>query len=148
MELSTLLSPSRLVFDLHAVDKASAIAELSAALKADGILSDPAAFEAAVWKREQEYSTGIGMGIAIPHAKDASVKKASLVFGRSNAGADYQSMDGQPSHLFFLIAVPADANDTHLAVLSHLSRRLMHQNVRDRLMAANSYADILNAFAD
>ena len=148
MELSTLLSPSRLVFDLHAVDKASAIAELSAALKADGILSDPAAFEAAVWKREQEYSTGIGMGIAIPHAKDASVSEAALVFGRSQQGIDYQSLDGTPSHLFFLIAVPAAANDTHLAILSHLSRRLMHKTVRDKLMAAATYDDVINAFND
>ena len=148
MDLSQLLAPELVTFDLKATEKSAVLTELVDVLDASGLLSDRQQFEQAAWKREQEYSTGIGMGIAIPHAKDASVKKASLVFGRSNAGADYQSMDGQPSHLFFLIAVPADANDTHLAVLSHLSRRLMHQNVRDRLMAANSYADILNAFAD
>ncbi len=147
MDLSQLLTPELILFDLKSTAKAEVLSELVTVLDNAGYLSDRAQFEAAAWKREQEYSTGIGMGIAIPHAKDASVRKAALVFGRSVGGADYQSMDGTPSHLFFLIAVPADANDTHLAILSHLSRRLMHQAVRDRLMSASSYADVINAFA-
>jgi len=101
-----------------------------------------------VLRREKEFSTGIGMGIAIPHAKDSSVKEAALTLGISKAGIDYEALDGSLAHIFFLIAVPAESNDVHLKVLSYISRKLMHQEIRDRLLSAATYEEILAAFKD
>jgi PTS system nitrogen regulatory IIA component len=146
MEIENLLAPSRVCFDLQATSKNGVIEELIALLEADGILRDKEAFKQAVLKREEHYSTGIGMGIAIPHGKDESVKAPALVFGVSKQGIDYGSMDDQPVHLFFLIAVPNNSDDTHLKVLSYISRKLMHEEVRNALLTAKSYSDVLQAF--
>jgi PTS system nitrogen regulatory IIA component len=146
MDIEKLLAPTRVCFDLQAKTKNEVIEELIALLDADGILLNKEEFKQAVLKREEHYSTGIGMGIAIPHGKDASVKVPALVFGISKAGVDYGSMDDKPAHLFFLIAVPNNSDDTHLQVLSFISRKLMHEEVRSRLLSAQSYSDILQAF--
>lgn len=146
MNIQELLSASRVTFDLQSTAKSEVINELIDILAADGKLSDKEQYKAAVLHREKEFSTGIGMGIAIPHAKDASVKEAALTLGISKKGIDYESLDGTLAHIFFLIAVPADSNDVHLKVLSFISRKLMHQEVRDNLMAARTYEDVLAAF--
>lgn len=146
MNIQELLSASRVTFDLQSTAKSEVINELIDILAADGKLSDKEQYKAAVLHREKEFSTGIGMGIAIPHAKDASVKEAALTLGISKNGIDYESLDGTLAHIFFLIAVPADSNDVHLKVLSFISRKLMHQEVRDNLMAARTYEDVLAAF--
>lgn len=146
MNIQELLSASRVNFDLQSTAKSEVINELIDILAADGKLSDKEQYKAAVLHREKEFSTGIGMGIAIPHAKDASVKEAALTLGISKKGIDYESLDGTLAHIFFLIAVPADSNDVHLKVLSFISRKLMHQEVRDNLMAARTYEDVLAAF--
>lgn len=146
MDIEKLLAPTRVGFDLQAKSKNEVIEELIALLDADGILLSKADFKQAVLKREEHYSTGIGMGIAIPHGKDASVKTPALAFGVSKQGIDYGSMDEQPAHLFFLIAVPNNSDDTHLQVLSYISRKLMHEEVRNKLLSAKSFNDILQAF--
>ena len=146
MNIQDLLSASRVNFNLQANTKLGVIDELIDSLAADGKLSDKEQYKAAVLRREKEFSTGIGMGIAIPHAKDASVKEAALTLGISKQGIDYEALDGTAAHLFFLIAVPADSNDVHLKVLSYISRKLMHEEVRESLLAAQSYEDVLAAF--
>jgi fructose-specific phosphotransferase system IIA component len=93
--------------------------------------------------REAQSTTGIGMGIAIPHGKSNAVKKTSIAFGRSERGVDFQSLDSELAHLFFLIAVPEDAKDEHLRLLSQLSRKLVHQEVRQRLMETGSKEEVL-----
>jgi len=148
MNIQDLLSASRVNFNLQASTKAEVINELIDILDADGKLSDKQQYKNAVLHREKEFSTGIGMGIAIPHAKDSSVKEAALTLGISKKGLDYEALDGTVAHLFFLIAVPADSNDVHLKVLSYISRKLMHQDVRDSLLSAKTYADVLAAFKD
>lgn len=146
MNIQDLLSASRVNFNLQASTKLAVINELIDILDADGKLSDKEQYKAAVLHRETEFSTGIGMGIAIPHAKDASVKEAALTLGISKQGVDYEALDGTAAHLFFLIAVPADSNDVHLKVLSYISRKLMHQEVRDQLLSATTYDEVLAAF--
>ncbi|WP_378951140.1 PTS sugar transporter subunit IIA [Pelosinus sp. sgz500959] len=146
MNIQDLLSASRVNFDLQATTKLEVIDELIDILDADGKLSDKEQYKIAVLHREKEFSTGIGMGIAIPHAKDSSVKEAALTLGISKKGIDYESLDETLAHILFLIAVPADSNDVHLKVLSFISRKLMHQEVRDRLMSAKTYEDVLDAF--
>ena len=148
MNIQDLLSASRVNFNLQASTKLEAINELIDILDADGKLTDKEQYKAAVLHREAEFSTGIGMGIAIPHAKDASVKEAALTLGISKKGVDYEALDGTAAHLLFLIAVPADSNDVHLKVLSYISRKLMHQEVRDSLLNATTYDDVLSAFKD
>ncbi|MBP2627158.1 MAG: putative IIA-like nitrogen-regulatory protein PtsN [Firmicutes bacterium] len=148
MNIQDLLSASRVKFDLQSNTKMDVINELIDILDADGKLSDKEQYKAAVLRREEEFSTGIGMGIAIPHAKDSSVKEAALTLGISKKGIDYESLDETAAHLFFLIAVPSDSNDVHLKVLSYISRKLMHQEVRDSLLSAKTYADVLAAFRD
>lgn len=148
MNIQELLSPSRVNFHLTSNTKTGVINELIEILSKDGKLKDKEQYTAAVLRREKEFSTGIGMGIAIPHAKDNSVKEAALTLGISRTGIDYEALDGSLAHIFFLIAVPADSNDVHLKVLSYISRKLMHQEVRDRLLSAATYEEVLAAFKE
>jgi fructose-specific phosphotransferase system IIA component len=141
--IANLLSKELYIPQLNATEKYSIIDEMIEKLDTAGRLSDKAALTQAVLAREAEFSTAIGMGIAIPHGKSKGVTTPSLVFARSAQGADFESMDDEPSFLFFLIAVPADGGEEHLKVLSTLSRKLMHTQVRQDLMNATHYDDII-----
>ena len=101
-----------------------------------GSLSDKETFRLAVMKREEEGTTGIGEGVAIPHGRSSAVKNAKLAAMVIRAGADFDSLDGEPAFLYFLIAVPEVANDLHLEVLSKLSTILMDEAFRAKLIAA------------
>lgn len=146
MKTIDMFSKERVKFELTATSKDQVIEELIGVLVADGKIKDKEVFRAAVLKREEEFSTGIGMGIAIPHGKSSAVKEASIVFGRSTAGLDYESMDDLPAHLFFLIAVPEDSSDVHLRALADISRRLMHADIREKLMTAQTYDAFISVF--
>lgn len=108
-----------------------------------GKLSDIAQFKEAIHNRESQSTTGIGEGIAIPHAKVAAVKSPAIAFGKSKEGVDYQSLDGQPAHLFFMIAAPEGGAQTHLDALAKLSGILMDDKVRESLLHANSPEEVL-----
>ncbi|OPJ56818.1 PTS sugar transporter subunit IIA [Alkalithermobacter paradoxus] len=144
--LRELLSKERVCFDLKAKDKLGVIDELIDILDKDGKLNDKNEFKKAVIKREEEFSTGIGMGVAIPHGKSESVKDPAITFGISKEGIDYESMDGKRAHMFFLISVPENSDNVHLNVLGTISRKLMHESVRNNLLNASSYEDVINAF--
>ena len=146
MSTKDMFSDARVSFNLKAATKDQVIDELIEILEKDGKIIDRQQFKAAVLKREEEFSTGIGMGIAIPHGKSSAVKEASIVFGKSEKGIDYESMDGEPAHLFFLIAVPEDSNDVHLRALSEISRKLMHTEIREELLKAQSYDQFITVF--
>lgn len=146
MNTKEMFSRSRVTFDMKATDKMGAIEELIALLSADGKITDPEIFKQAVLKREEEFSTGIGMGIAIPHGKSDAVLEPAMVFGKSATGVDYESMDDKPAHLFFLIAVPLESSDLHLRALSEISRNLMHADVREKLMKAENYEEFISVF--
>ncbi|MBC2579436.1 PTS sugar transporter subunit IIA [Clostridium sp. DJ247] len=146
MTTKDMFSKDRVNFDLKATSKDEAINELIQILYDDGKIIDKEKFRQAVLKREEEFSTGIGMGIAIPHGKSNAVKEASIAFGRSNKGVDYQSMDDKPAHLFFLIAVPEESSDVHLRALSEISRKLMHTETRENLFKVQSFEDFIKVF--
>lgn len=129
--------------ELKATTKNEAIEEMVSLLDQEGLLINKAAYLQSVLDRESEYSTGIGMGVAIPHGKSKGVGTPGLVFARSKVGVEFESMDEKPAFLLFLVAVPEEGADTHLKVLSSLSRKLMHQEVRDSLMNADSYEAIV-----
>lgn len=92
----------------------------------------------ALLAREEETTTGVGMGIGIPHAKTDAISRPSLAFTRSESGVDFGSMDGEPATLVFMILVPNEGGEEHLNILSSLSRALMHDDVRDSLHNADN----------
>jgi PTS system nitrogen regulatory IIA component len=99
-------------------------------------------------ERESLGSTGIGEGVAIPHGKSKEVKRILASFGRSETGLDFQSLDGKPTHLFFLLIAPENSAGMHLKALAQISRLMKDQNFRKRLMEAKSADDIYSVFSE
>ncbi|WP_129728412.1 MULTISPECIES: PTS fructose transporter subunit IIABC [Bacillaceae] len=145
MKITELLTSSTVILNLQAKTKAAAIDELVNKLNEAGKLTDKAKFKEAILAREAQSTTGIGEGIAIPHAKTSAVKVPAIAFGRSKEGVDYEALDGQPSHLFFMIAAPEGANNAHLETLSRLSSMLMNPAFRSKIENAATINDVLAA---
>ncbi|WP_088103229.1 PTS fructose transporter subunit IIABC [Halalkalibacter urbisdiaboli] len=145
MRISELLKRDTMLLDLKATEKEAVIDELVDKLDKAGRLNDRNAYKEAILKREEQSTTGIGEGIAIPHAKTAAVKTPAIAFGRSQKGVEYQALDNQPSFLFFMIAASEGANNEHLETLSRLSTFLMDENFRRKLMEVRTEDDILSA---
>lgn len=143
MKITDLLSKETIKLNLESTTKKDVLVELANILEKADKLNDLNEFLEAVNARENEFSTGIGKGIAIPHAKTDAVKTPSLVFGKSNNGIDFDSADQKDSHLFFLIAVPEKSSNEHLKILSKLSRSLMHDELRESLMNASSSEEVI-----
>jgi PTS system fructose-specific IIC component len=144
MRITELLTRDTINLSITSKNKIHAIENLVDTLDSAGKLNDRHTFKEAILKREEQSTTGIGEGVAIPHAKTKAVKEASIAFGRSNEGVDYQSLDGQPAHLFFMIAAPEGANNTHLEALSRLSSILMNEEARAKLLKAPTKDAVLN----
>lgn len=143
MRITQLLTKETIVLSMKSNDKRGAIEELVNQLDDAGKLANRSEFQDAILKREEQSTTGIGEGIAIPHAKTSAVKEPAIAFGRSSNGVEYESLDGNPAHLFFMIAAPEGANNTHLAALARLSSMLMNEDVRERLMQATSTEEVI-----
>ena len=133
--------------DLQGTTKEGVIDEMIASLSANGIINDVAVYKEGIMKRESQTSTGLGDGIAMPHAKNKAVVKPAVVFAKSAAGVDYASLDGQPAHLFFMIAAPEGANNVHLEVLASLSRLLINPDFTASLKKAQTPEDVQGLFA-
>ncbi|SFA91674.1 MULTISPECIES: PTS fructose transporter subunit IIABC [unclassified Bacillus (in: firmicutes)] len=144
MKITALLREETVLISMATNKKQNAIEELANILYEAGKLNNLNAFKEAIIKREQQSTTGIGEGIAIPHAKTNAVKEPAIAFGRSVSGVDYESLDGQPAHLFFMIAAPEGANNTHLEALSRLSSILMIKEARQKLLNARSKSEVIN----
>lgn len=148
VNLEELMPQGLIQFELKTEEKMDAIHELAKLMADNGRIDNLNEYIEAVTKREEEYTTGIGFGVGIPHGKSSAVQKASLAFGRSKKGISWDSMDGKPVNLLFLIAVSENTSDEHLKILSMLSRKLMHQSVRDKLMTMSDSNEIYEAFSD
>ena len=133
--------------DLQGTTKEGVIDEMIASLSANGIINDVAVYKEGIMKRESQTSTGLGDGIAMPHAKNKAVVKPAVVFAKSAAGVDYASLDGQPAHLFFMIAAPEGANNVHLEVLASLSRLLINPDFTASLKKAQTPEEVQGLFA-
>ena len=105
MKIQDLLNKKVMLLDLQATTKEAAIDEMINSLVDNGVVTDFDVFKAGIMAREAQTSTGLGDGIAMPHSKNAAVKEATVLFAKSNKGVDYESLDGQPTDLFFMIAV-------------------------------------------
>lgn len=146
MKIQDLLNKKVMLLDLQATTKEAAIDEMINSLVDNGVVTDFDVFKAGIMAREAQTSTGLGDGIAMPHSKNAAVKEATVLFAKSNKGVDYESLDGQPTDLFFMIAAPEGANDTHLAALAELSKYLMQDGFADRLRKVTSPDEVIVAF--
>ena len=135
-----------MLLDLQATTKEAAIDEMINSLVDNGVVTDFDVFKSGIMAREAQTSTSLGDGIAMPHSKNAAVKEATVLFAKSNKGVDYESFDGQPTNLFFMIAVPEGANDIHLAALAELSKYLMQDGFADRLRQVTSADEVIEAF--
>ncbi|OJG64518.1 PTS system, Fru family, IIC component [Enterococcus malodoratus] len=138
MDIKDLLIKDAMIMDLQATTKKAAIDEMVQKMYDAGRISDIDVYKEGILNREAQTSTGLGDGIAMPHAKNSAVKEATVLFAKSKSGVDYESLDGQPTYLFFMIAAPEGANDTHLQALAALSRLLIDPDFVAKLKTAET----------
>mgnify|MGYP000891000131 FL=1 len=136
MKITDLLKPQSILLNASPTNKADAIYTLGDLMDKGGNLSDKAEYLEAVFAREESGSTGLGDGIATPHAKSAGVKEAGLAAMVVPNGVDFEALDGQPSRLFFMIAAPEGAADTHVEVLSKLATMVIDPDFKNALIQA------------
>ena len=146
MKIQDLLRKDVMLLDLQATEKTAVIEEMIKSLVDHGYVTDFETFKEGILAREALTSTGLGDGIAMPHSKNSAVKEATVLFAKSNKGVDYESLDGQPTDLFFMIAAPEGANDTHLAALAELSQYLMKDGFADKLRKVSSPDEVIALF--
>ena len=144
MKIVDLLKVESIDLKAKPQDKAAALEHLITLMERGGNIADKAEYKACVLRREEEGSTGIGEGIAIPHAKTSAVKAPGLAAMLVQDGVDFDSLDGEPAKLFFLIAAPDTEDNVHLDVLSHLSMLLMNDDFRSELLKAGSAKEFLS----
>lgn len=144
MKITELLIKERINLDLKSTNKNDVIKELAEMFLTTGIIEDLDGFTGEINKREALSSTALEEGIAIPHAKTKYVKKPALVFGRSKKGLDYESLDGEPSTIFFMIAAPEDANNTHIETLARLTQMLLNSDFREKILTLETKEEILD----
>ena len=143
MRITDLLKRESIALGTKPADKAAAIRELADLMDKGGNLSDKEQYTKDVFTREASGTTGLGDGIATPHAKSAGVKSAGLAAMTVPDGMDFESMDGKPARLFFMIAAPDSANDEHLTILSSLATMIMDPDFKEALIAAKTKDEFL-----
>ncbi|HFI0530050.1 TPA: fructose-specific PTS transporter subunit EIIC [Streptococcus suis] len=146
MKIQDVLRKDVMLLDLQSTSKEAVIDEMITSLVDKGCVTDFEVFKTGILNREAQTTTGLGDGIAMPHAKNDAVKVATVLFAKSNKGVDYASLDGQPTDLFFMIAAPEGANDTHLAALAELSKYLMKPGFADKLRSVSSPEEVIAVF--
>lgn len=143
MKLQDVIDKEAILLDLKSKDKIGILNELVApAARITGI--DQSRMVRVLMDRERLGSTGIGGGIAIPHGKLKNLESVVLGFGLSAKGVDFESMDGRPTHLFFLLLTPENATDLHLKLLARVSRLLKQEDLKEMLMRAASPEEIID----
>ena len=147
MHLSELLSPDQVVIPVAARDKTGVIAELSRRMASRWGCDHSVVLEA-VQEREAGGSTGIGFGVAVPHARSAQIPELSLVCGVSPSPVPFDSIDGEPVRLFFLIVGPPASAGQHLKLLGRIANLVRHQDVRQRLVEATTPGEFYNVLLD
>jgi fructose-specific phosphotransferase system IIA component len=143
MKLSKFCAEDLISFDLKGKTKNEIIEELVNIASRSKLVKDKDEVLKAVLEREKLVTTGVGYGVAFPHAKTKAIKGIVIAFGRSKAGIDFDAMDKKPVHLFFLIAAPEDAIGAHLNVMARLSYLMKSEKNRDILMKISSPKELL-----
>ena len=148
MELEKYLSPDLLCLNIKEANKDRVIADMVRLLCGVHRMDSAQEILKTVFAREQDRSTGIGNGVAIPHARTDLVKNIFLSFGRSRTGVEWGSMDGKPAHFIFLVVGPAKASEEYLRVLADISRLMTRASVRNALLELPSPADVLRIMSE
>jgi PTS system nitrogen regulatory IIA component len=148
MKITDILSPDMVIADLKGVTKPDVLNELAKALAAKYTEIKLGDLTAVLAERERLGSTAIGDGIAIPHGKLRGVTKIIGAFGRHQAGVDFDSLDGGPSHLFFVLIAPEDSASLHLKALARVSRLLKEGSFRSRLLAAKNSDELYSLITE
>ena len=143
MKLSKFCDETLVEFNLTSKDKTAIIEELVELVGKSNMVTNQENLLADIKERENLVTTGVGYGVAFPHAKTKAVKGIVIAFGRSEEGIDFDAMDHRPVHLFFLIAAPEDAIGAHLNVMARLSYVMKSEDNREKLRAASSPGDVL-----
>ncbi|CAM4297829.1 fructose PTS transporter subunit IIA [Paenibacillus alkaliterrae] len=148
MNINALLDEKSIFIPMNASDKNSVISSMIDGLAASGSISNKEEYMNAVLTRESTGSTGIGFNVAIPHGKSKGVLKPGLAFAKLSAPTDWDSLDGQPVNIVFMIAVPEEAaGNEHLQILIALSRKLIDSDFRDKLMRIEHADQLKNLLA-
>jgi PTS system nitrogen regulatory IIA component len=148
MSITDILTPDMVLPDLSSDSKNGVLRELAAKLCARHPEIKPERLAAILVERERLGSTAIGDGIAIPHGKIEGIDSILGVFGRSLKGVEFDSLDGKPTHLFFLLVAPEEAASLHLKALARVSRLLKSATFREQLMSARDSAEIYRLIID
>lgn len=138
MKMTDVMRGELMLLPAQATTKEDILDEMVNKLVETGAVDDYETFRQGIADREESMSTGLGDGVAMPHAKNSAVQETSVVFAKQPAGIDFDSLDGQPARLFFMIAAKDDANDTHLSILANLSKLLMNKDFIGALEVANT----------
>lgn len=147
MKIEDVLFKDLMIMDLQADNKEDAIDEMIQKLDENKIIDDSATFKKGIMEREAQTSTGLGDGIAMPHSKNSAVVKPAVLFAKSKDGIDFEALDDENVHLFFMIAAPEGEDDLHLKVLATLARSLADADFVKDLKAANRPQTILDLFS-
>ena len=148
MKIKDILAPESMIMALKATNKEDAVKEMADLEVKTGIVNDEDEFIKSIWARENESTTGIGEGIAMPHARNKTINKARVLFAKSEKGIDYNSLDGQPVHLFFMITAPDGADNTHLEALAKLSGLLIDPDLVNALKKVQTPEEVIQLFED
>ena len=148
MNLTELLDEQVILVNLEATNKRAVIEEMATALTTSEKITDQEAVLQAVLEREKIMSTGIGKGVAIPHGKCNAVNQLAGVLAIKKDGIDFQALDEQPVYLFFLLVSPTEVSGPHIRALAHISRLLRHDNLRKKLIDAETAQDVLNLISE
>ena len=144
MKLSNFCSRELINFELKGVSKEEILKELSDLLGKSKLIKDQEQLYDAILEREKLVTTGVGYGVAFPHAKTKSAKGIVIGFGRATKGVDFDAMDKKKVHLFFAIAAPDDLIGTHLNVMARLSFLMKDKKNRDILLQTNDAQEVLD----
>jgi len=148
MRICEFLAEERIITTLDCCDKNDTLATLARVVgKSDGQI-DPATLHQQLCAREHESSTAFGDGVAVPHARLAGLDHTVAAFARSTTGVEFASLDGKPTHLFFVLVSPSEAPGPHIKILARISRMLVNPHFRARSMRAGSEAEILSLFRE
>ncbi|HOD34624.1 MAG TPA: PTS sugar transporter subunit IIA [Syntrophales bacterium] len=148
MHIAEIFRKEYIIEDLKARSKRGVLTELSGIFSPGSVKVDPKLMVDVLMEREKLGSTGIGDGIAIPHGKLKGLDTLLLSFGRSRDGVDFESIDGKPVHLFFLLMAPESSTGQHLKALAKISRMLKDEHFRSELMSAQSAEDLYKAIVE
>jgi PTS system nitrogen regulatory IIA component len=145
MKISNILVQDAVILDLESKDKDGALVEMANILAATEPSLDSGKLVNVLRERESLQSTGMGEGVAIPHGRIANLNQLMVAFARSRKGVDFDSIDGQPTHLFFVLVVPESSGGQHLKALARISRFLRDETFRESLLEAETREEIVQA---